>query len=215
MREGPGTNYPVITQMEVNKPYKIVGKTQAGDWWQIAFADKNYWVISQLVSVQGDGGAVAVISELPAAPVAAVAAPAAAAPADAQSAEAAPAEAAAPAAAAPAASAAAPVSAPSGGGSFGYGVQGHVVDNGQMFQVLDSMAGMGFNWFKQQIEWKRFESAGPGQIDWGAMDEIVNASGSRGVSVLFSIVKAPAWARESGFDGSVEGPPQEIVRDHE
>jgi hypothetical protein len=66
---------------------------------------------------------------------------------------------------------------------------------------------MGFNWFKQQIEWKRFESAGPGQIDWGAMDEIVNAAGSRGVSVLFSIVKAPAWARESGFDGSVEGPP--------
>jgi uncharacterized protein YraI len=205
VREGPGTNYPVITQMEVNTPYKIVGKTQAGDWWQIAFGDKSYWVISQLVNVQGDGGAVAVISELPAAPVAAVAAPAAA-PAEAQSAEAAPAEASAPAAA-PAASAAAPVSAPSGGGSFGYGVQGHVVDNGQMFQVLDSMAGMGFNWFKQQIEWKRFESAGPGQIDWGAMDEIVNASGSRGVSVLFSIVKAPAWAREPGFDGSVEGPP--------
>jgi hypothetical protein len=67
-------------------------------------------------------------------------------------------------------------------------------------------AAWAFNWFKQQIEWKRFEGAGPGQIDWGAMDEIVN-SGSRGVSVLFSIVKAPAWAREPGFDGSVEGPP--------
>ena len=53
----------------------------------------------------------------------------------------------------------------SGGGSFGYGIQGHVVDNGQIFAVLDSMGGMGFNWFKQQIEWKRFESAGPGQID--------------------------------------------------
>jgi hypothetical protein len=48
-----------------------------------------------------------------------------------------------------------------------------VVDNGQIFPVLDKIGGMGFNWFKQQIEWKRFEGAGPGQIDWGAMDEIV------------------------------------------
>ena len=100
-----------------------------------------------------------------------------------------PADAAAPAAdaaaaAAPAdASAAAPppAAAASGGGSFGYGVQAHVVDNGQIYQVLDSVGGMGFNWVKQQIEWKRFESAGPGQIDWGGMDEIVNAADGRGV----------------------------------
>ena len=106
-----------------------------------------------------------------------------------------------------AASAPAPAVAASGGGSFGYGVQGHVVDNGQIFPALDATSGMGFNWFKQQIEWKRFEGSGPGAIDWGAMDEIVNAADGRGMSVLFSIVKAPAWAREGGFDGSVEGPP--------
>ena len=87
------------------------------------------------------------------------------------------------AAAAPADAAAAPppAAAAAGGGSFGYGIQAHVVDNGQIFAVLDSEGGMGFNWLKQQIEWKRFESAGPGQIDYGAMDEIVSAADGRGV----------------------------------
>jgi hypothetical protein len=198
-----------LGQFSPGENYKVSGKTSAGDWWQIDFGDRKGWVIGQLVSTTGDSNAVAVITDLPAAPAVAAAAPAdsaaEAAPADpAAAAEAAPAEPAAAAAAAPP-----PAAAATGGGSFGYGVQGHVVDNGQIFTVLDSIAGMGFNWFKQQIEWKRFESAGPGQIDWGGMDEIVGAADGRGVSVLFSIVKAPAWAREGGFDGSVEGPPSD------
>ncbi|MCB0039677.1 MAG: SH3 domain-containing protein [Caldilinea sp.] len=205
VRGGPGTGFAVLGQIVPGSNYKVTGKTPAADWWQIEFDDGNGWVISQLATTNGDGNAVAVVENLPQAPAApaVAAAPAEAAPVAEAAAEAAPAEVAA-ASAAPA-----PVAAPTGGGSFGYGIQGHVVDNGQIFPVLDSIGGLGFNWFKQQIEWKRFESAGPGQIDWGAMDEIVNASGSRGVSVLFSIVKAPAWARESGFDGSVEGPPSD------
>ena len=39
------------------------------------------------------------------------------------------------------------------------------------------------------------------------MDVIVNAANANGINLLFSIVNAPAWARESGFDGSVGGPP--------
>ncbi|HQY90467.1 SH3 domain-containing protein [Caldilinea sp.] len=203
VREGPGTGFGVLGQIIPGEAYKVTGKTNAADWWQIEFDNRSGWVIGQLAATSGDGNAVAVVENLPDAPVAvAAAAPAAEAVAAAE--EAAPAE---EQVTATAASAPAPVAAPSGGGSFGYGVQGHVIDNGQIFPVLDSIGGLGFNWFKQQIEWKRFESAGPGQIDWAGMDEIVNASGSRGVSVLFSIVKAPAWAREGGFDGSVEGPP--------
>ena len=209
VREGPGTGFAVLGQVSPGENYKITGKTAGNDWWQIDFGDRKGWVIGQLVSTAGDPNAIAVVSDLPAAPAAAAAAPAdaaaAAAPADAA---AAPADAAAAAAPADASAAAPPpAAAAAGGGSFGYGVQAHVVDNGQIFQVLDSIGGMGFNWLKQQIEWKRFESAGPGQIDWGGMDEIVSAADGRGTSVLFSIVKAPAWARESGFDGSVEGPP--------
>jgi hypothetical protein len=203
VREGPGTGFGVLGQIIPGEAYKVTGKTAATDWWQIEFDNRSGWVIGQLAATSGDGNAVAVVENLPEAPVAvAAAAPAAEAVAAAE--EAAPAE---EQVTATAASAPAPVAAPSGGGSFGYGIQGHVIDNGQIFPVLDSIGGLGFNWFKQQIEWKRFESAGPGQIDWGGMDEIVNAAGSRGVSVLFSIVKAPAWAREGGFDGSVEGPP--------
>jgi uncharacterized protein YraI len=206
VREGPGTAFAVLGQVTPGENYKITGKTSANDWWQIDYGDRKGWVIGQLVSTAGDANAVAVITDLPAAP--AVAAAPAADAAAATTAEAAPAEAA-PAESAPAAAAPAPAAAATGGGSFGYGVQGHVVDNGQIFTVLDSMAGMGFNWFKQQIEWKRFESAGPGQIDWGGMDEIVSAADGRGVSVLFSIVKAPGWAREGGYDASVEGPPSD------
>jgi uncharacterized protein YraI len=203
VREGPGTGFGVLGQIIPGEAYKVTGKTAGSDWWQIEFDDRSGWVIAQLASTSGDSSAVTVVENLPQAAAVAAGAPAAeAAPAVAAESAPAAAEAVSAAAAAPA-----PVAAPSGGGSFGYGIQGHVVDNGQIFPVLDSLGGMGFNWFKQQIEWKRFESAGPGQIDWGAMDEIVNAAGSRGVSVLFSIVKAPAWARESGFDGSVEGPP--------
>ena len=199
VREGPGTGFGVLGQIIPGESYKVTGRTAASDWWQIEFNDRSGWVIAQLASTSGDDNAVAVVENLPQAP-AVVAAPAAA--------EAAPvAGDAAPAQESVAAAAPAPVAAPSGGGSFGYGIQGHVVDNGMIYPVLDAIGGMGFNWFKQQIEWKRFEGAGPGQIDWGAMDEIVSAAGSRGVNVLFSIVKAPAWARESGFDGSVEGPP--------
>src|SRR5690606_34166195 len=114
-----------------------------------------------------------------------------------------------PAPEAPVAPASAPVISappPSGGGSFGYGVQAHMVDMGNEGLVMSLTTGMGFNWVKQQVEWKRFE-ASQGAIDYGALDSIVNAANAAGVSLLFSVVNAPAWAREAGHDASVGGPP--------
>ncbi len=215
-REGPGTTYQVLGELQKDSTYPIIGKNTTGDWWQIdTGGGKLSWVVGQLVSTSGDVNSIAVITDVPDAPAAAAAsAPvvaAAQAPVDNPAAN--PAEkpadnpaanpAAAPAAAAPVVNA----PAPSGGGTFGYGVQAHMVDNAQSGQVMSMVTGMGFNWVKQQVAWTRFENAGPGQIDWGGMDEIVNAANGAGVSVLFSIVKAPPWAREPGFDGSVEGPP--------
>ena len=117
------------------------------------------------------------------------------------------------AAAAPAESApaAAPVVAappPSGAVPFGYGIQAHMVHAGDAMiqQVMNSTKGMGFGWVKQQIEWRVMEGS-PGNIDWGSMDPIVNAANGAGINLLFSVVNSPAWARESGFDGSVGGPP--------
>jgi SH3-like domain-containing protein len=193
LRSGPGTGFSTVGQINAGQSARIVGKNQDGSWWEIEGADgATAWVVARLVSTSGPADQVAVSQNIPeAAQVAAApAAAAAAAPA--------------PAAAAPAPVAAAPK--PAGGGSFGYGIQAHMVDNGQAGQVMNVTRNMGFNWVKQQIEWKRFE-ANQGSIDWGNMDEIVNAAGAAGTNLLFSVVNAPNWARGGAGDLSVGGPP--------
>ncbi|RIK40413.1 MAG: hypothetical protein DCC55_15125 [Chloroflexi bacterium] len=199
VRNGPGTNYTILGQITQGSSYDILAKNPAGDWWQINIGDGTKgWVIGQLVSTAGEVSGIAVADDIPEPPqaVAAAAAPAAAPePAEEQ----------------PVAAAAAPVVAappPSGGGSFGYGVQAHMVDMANEGLVMSLTKGMGFNWVKQQIEWKRFE-ASQGHIEFGPMDSMVNAANGAGVNLLFSVVNAPDWAREPGFDAGVGGPPQD------
>ena len=195
VREGPGTVYNVLGQISPGESYAITGKNEAGDWWQIEFNGGKGWVIDQLVEADANFDAIALATDIPEPPevVVAEAAPAPAADSGAAPAPAAPVIAAPP---------------PSGAIPFGYGVQAHMVHTGDTMiqQVMASTAGMGFNWVKQQIEWRVMEGS-PGNIDWGSMDPIVNAANGAGMSLLFSVVNAPAWARESGFDGSVGGPP--------
>ena len=81
-----------------------------------------------------------------------------------------------------------------------------MVHNDQAGQVMAMTRDLGFGWVKQQIEWSVFEGA-QGAIDFGSSDGIVNAANAAGINLLFSVVNAPAWAREPGFDGSVGGPP--------
>ncbi len=109
-----------------------------------------------------------------------------------------------PPAAAPAVAAA---PAPAGGGGFGYGVQAHMVHNQEAGWVMETTKiQLGFGWVKQQIEWYVFEP-NPGDYQWGAMQGFIDGANGAGVSLLFSVVNAPGWAREPGFDGSVGGPP--------
>ena len=110
VREGPSTAYPVLGQLGAGSSYVVTGKTEAGDWWQVDKDGAKAWVIGQLVNTSGDASQIAVITDIPAPPAGAAAAPAA------------PAAAAAPVVAAP---------APAGGGSFGYGMQAHMVHNDQ------------------------------------------------------------------------------------
>ncbi len=88
---------------------------------------------------------------------------------------------------------------------FGYGIQAHMVHNGQAGTVMSRIKGMGFGWVKQQVEWKHFE-ASKGAYEWGALDEIAGAANAAGVKVLWSVVNAPRWAR-GAQDLSVGGPP--------
>jgi uncharacterized protein YraI len=200
VRSGPGTAFEVLGQISAGQSHWVSGRTSGSDWWQIEFNNGNGWVFGQLATVSGASDAVAVVETVPAV---AAASGQRLPPQRRQQPPQQPPQ---------------PQSLPrwrqpraSAGGctdrraNFGYGVQVHAVDNGQIFPILDSIGGLGFNWLKQQIEWKRFEADAPGRIDWPGMDEIVSAAGSRGVNVLFSVVNAPGWAREPGFDGSVGG----------
>ncbi len=91
-----------------------------------------------------------------------------------------------------------------GAGGFGYGVQVHAPGGDQ--RVIDLTAAMGFNWIKQQIEWFSYEGS-KGNINFGGLDNLVNQANASGIQVLFSVVKAPAWARPPNTDFSVAGPP--------
>src|SRR5438128_1744219 len=49
---------------------------------------------------------------------------------------------------------------------FGYGVQVHAPGGDQ--HVVDLVKGMGFNWLKQQVEWRNYES-NQGQRNYGGL----------------------------------------------
>ncbi len=180
VRTGPSTAYPRIGSLRAGATYRVTGRDGDGAWWQISFDGRAGWVSGEVATVSGNTSSVAVV-------------------------EVAPAPTAAPVAAAPAA--AAPPAAPAGSGvGFGYGVQAHMIHNDQAGKSYQMTKAMGFNWVKQQIEWKVFESS-PGQIGWGEMDRLVSEANAAGINLLFSVVNAPNWAREGGFDASVGGPP--------
>ena len=200
VREGPGTAYAVLGQITPGNTYTVLSKNEAGDWWKIDTGS------GRRLGHQPIGRCHRLDRQLSPSPPTFRSRllplrlhrrkrPAAVRP------RAGPAPAAAPVVSAP---------PPSGGIPFGYGVQAHMVhtSDDMINQVMGSTKGMGFNWVKQQIEWSVFEGS-PGAIDFGSADPIINAANAAGVNVLFSVVNAPAWARERGFDGSVGGPPQD------
>ncbi len=96
-----------------------------------------------------------------------------------------------------------PSTSPSVG--FAYGIQVHLPGQNQS-QVASQITELRMQWVKQQIEWKVYETS-QGNIDWGALDQMVNTLDSIGVRILFSVVKAPAWARDSNVE---DGPPADF-----
>jgi spore germination protein YaaH len=98
----------------------------------------------------------------------------------------------------------APASNFRGKNMFAYGAQLNWTNR----DGLDDLARMGFKWAKIQVRWCDFES-NRGQIDYSQLDRFVNAAGSKGIKVLFSVVCAPNWSRaDRGAGGS--GPPDDM-----
>lgn len=80
VRSGPGTGFTVVASLNQNDSVDVLGKTPAGDWWQVRTASgANGWVFAQLFTLTGDIGAVAVAADIPTPPATATPAPIAAA----------------------------------------------------------------------------------------------------------------------------------------
>lgn len=77
-RSGPGTAYPVVRQVTRGTELEIIGRNQAGDWWQICLersgpgeacsSSQAAWIVGRLVTVQGPTDSVAVAADIPAPP---------------------------------------------------------------------------------------------------------------------------------------------------
>jgi uncharacterized protein YraI len=96
LRRGPGTEFELAGGATQGQSFPIVGKSPAGDWWQVCCIDNQpAWVFGELVTIQnGEHVAVAeAIPTLPPTPEAAAAVPTPAPVAEAPAAEAPPAEA--------------------------------------------------------------------------------------------------------------------------
>ena len=93
---------------------------------------------------------------------------------------------------------------------WGYGVQAHMLGGGDLItRSMLSTKQLGFNWIKQQVRWEDFEPQ-PGNLDpknIQDLDWIRTEAEKQGISVLLSVLAAPAWAREARFNASVTGPP--------
>ena len=89
---------------------------------------------------------------------------------------------------------------------FAYGIQGHALDEDNARAVPLRVRDLGFSWLKQHIWWEAMEPQ-RGQRRWLEMDRLLAEANQQGVHVLFSVVAAPSWARESEADLTVAGPP--------
>ena len=82
VRSGPDTAFDLLLSLPPDAVVDLIGKTPAGDWWQVRLADgSDGWVFAQLLAVSGPADSVSVAAVLPTLPPppAPVAAPVAAA----------------------------------------------------------------------------------------------------------------------------------------
>jgi len=65
VRQGPGTNYPIIGAARAGQAYPITGKNPRGDWWQIDYKGRDGWLYAPLTLPQGNVADVQVAANIP------------------------------------------------------------------------------------------------------------------------------------------------------
>jgi hypothetical protein len=203
LRAGPGTAYDLVDKLTKGVELTVIGRTEDGKWFEVKPKDGTPgWVTADLIDLNHDADEFPVSQNIPPTPTprptntpGPTRTPQPTAVAQAQ-----PTPGPQPQQQLPAAP------PPRAVGTVGYGIQADMLTDGNHARILDHVKGMGFNWIKQQVEWFRVEP-NKGQYDWGGLDRIVDSANAYGINILFSVVKAPRWARPGNTDFSVEGPP--------
>jgi hypothetical protein len=75
VRSGPGTSYPRIGEVRQGQSFEVTGKNQAGNWWQFSFDGRPAWISGDMVTANAAAAGVAVVANIPPAPVPPTAAP--------------------------------------------------------------------------------------------------------------------------------------------
>ncbi len=117
VRSGPGTNYGVVASVAAGTQAKVLGLAASDQWLQVELSGQSnpVWIFKDLTTVQGS------LADLPRVTGGDVPQPAARV-------------------AAPAPSAVTSAPLPTGGGTFGYGLQSHMIQTGQEGTVMEQDA---------------------------------------------------------------------------
>jgi hypothetical protein len=75
VRSGPGTAFAKVGEVQQGQSFEIMGKNQAGTWWQFSFNGQPAWISAEMVSANAAAQNVEVAANIPAAPVQPTAAP--------------------------------------------------------------------------------------------------------------------------------------------
>ena len=66
VRQGPGTGYPVVTQLAVDTEVTVVGRNRAGNWWKICCVNgADVWIADSVVAVEGPVWLAPEVSDIP------------------------------------------------------------------------------------------------------------------------------------------------------
>ena len=90
--------------------------------------------------------------------------------------------------------------------TFGYGIDVNIAD-GTSAEQMATLDRLGFDWVKQEIQWRNFETA-PGEIDFDALDTIITTLEARQMNILLTVTYAPDWARSIQEEN---GPPDNFA----
>ena len=64
VHSGPGIDYPVMGKATAGQQFRIVGRDEAGSWWQIEYEGQRGWVFGEYVTTADDEN-VAVATDIP------------------------------------------------------------------------------------------------------------------------------------------------------